>query len=635
MNLKSMLAPALLLCAAVAGASTTVNFGYVPDQADPNKISAQGTGKNQWLECAVGFDPATMPYFASLKGAKILGVRCYLRCDYKQKAQGRTTINLYEGKLSDTPTLTQKTNFLEGWNEVMFDQPYEITDPELPIYVGYRVFELMNDQSLPLVSDPNACVSGSYYVNPGRTGWNDNSAKGSLLVQAIVEIPDGADPLAAAGAVAQITGAPRIVAPEAPFAGKLYVHNFSSKPIESLTVTTSNPERAYDFSLTEPIPAFGSTVISTDIYTSAEEGTDVEITAAVTAINGSEVTPAATTATKLYVSKDNFLRVPLIEEYTSQFCVNCPFMAYYLEIAREKVGVPHVFVTHHWGFREDKFTQPVDKELEYLFFGSMGNPYATYDRTVLPGKKQIMVGANVAEWEPYVELITQAYNLPAFATINIEHSTDADGKLQVSVSGRVASGDVTADGLVYLSTYVVEDKISREGYPQSGVDSDMDEYSPSDLPEKYLHNGVIRKNLSTVELGDKLPFDSEGKFSVTYSPVDIDPKWNQDNTHIVSFIHRINKENMLDNYVLNAADSPSLSGNDSALPAVESDPEALRWIVDINGHLTITTAIHSARLFTAAGRELPLSARLTNGVYILRAQLPGGTVKTVKILVKR
>lgn len=634
MNLKSILTPALLLAAAAAGAQSTTHFGYVADNPSLEDLSSQGTNKNLWLECAVGFDPATVPYFASLKGAKITGVRCYLRCDYKQKAQGRTTINLYAGELSDSPLLSKTTNFLEGWNEVLFDEPYEITDPELPIFVGYRVFELMGPQSLPLVSYSPSGVTGSYYANPGRTGWVDNSDRGSLLVQAIVELPEGSDPMAAPGAVAQISGAPRIVAPEAPFAANLYVHNFSSSPIESFTLTTTNPDRTYDFTPAEPIAPYGSTLIPTEIYTSDEEGTDVKITACVSAINGSEVTPAATTQTTLYVSKDNFLRVPLIEEYTSQKCVNCPFMAYYLEKARENVGLPHIFVAHHSGYAYDSFTQQVDKELEYLFFGEPSNPQATYDRTILPGKKSLMNGAYVAEWEPYAELITEAYNLPAFATINVSHTTADDGQISVSVNGRVAQGDVSADGLVYLSTYVVEDKISRDGYPQIGVDANVDPTAPGDLAATYRHNGVIRRNLSTVELGDKLDFDADGNFAVTYEPFAPDAKWNPDNTHIVAFIHRINKEVPADNYVLNAADSPTLSGKNSAIPSVEAGPEALRWIVDANGRLTVTTAIHSARLFTTAGRELPLSARLTPGIYILRAILPSGAVRSERILVR-
>ncbi len=310
-------------------------------------------------------------------------------------------------------------------------------------------------------------------------------------------------------------------------------------------------------------------------------------------------------------------------------------MAYYMEIAREKVGLPHVFVSHHSGFAYDRFTQQVDKDLEYLFFGPSSNPQATYDRTVLPGKKQIMVGTSVAEWDQYVDLITQAYNLPAYATINIKHSKNADGKLEVNVSGRVKKGDVSDDGNIYLSAYVVEDNISRAGFPQAGVDYDVDITSPSDLKEKYLHQGVIRKNLCTVDLGDKLTIDDEGMFSVTYEPATIDAGWDQDNTHVVAFIHRINKDNMLDNYVLNAADSPSLSGKPASIPAIESNPEALRWVVDSNGRLTITTAIHSARLYDTAGKEIPMTSALANGVYILRAQLPTGAVKSAKILVNR
>ncbi len=615
----------LLIVPAAASAQTTGYLGFAPYEVKPNEISAQGTGKNMYLECAIKLDPAQTPYLANLKGCQIVGVRCYLRTDYKQKFKGYSTINLYEGSLEAEP-VRKPVNFTAGWNEVMFDEPYTIDDKA--VYVGYRVFELLGDQSLPLVSYRNASVTGGYYVSSDRGPWETPANRGTLLIQAIVSDPTG-KAFSSPGAVAHASQAPRIVAPDAPFEGAFYIHNFSSEPISSVTVTTDTPQRDYNIDLPSPVAAYGSALIPAEIVTGEEEGLDVALTTSVTAINGKETAPAHYSTTRLYVSHDNFIRVPLIEEYTSLQCVNCPFMAYFLEKGREAFGQPHVFVAHHSGFRYDVFTQDVDRELEYMFFGKEGNPYATYDRTILPGEVTVMIGARTADVEPYTEYISQANEIPALASVNV-NIEQIDNSITVNVSGRVKLGGQLSDRKVYLSTYLVEDNIPRgTDYLQEGVDVNMDPDAPADLFDTYKHNGVIRHNLCTSPLGDLITYDDEGNYSVSYPAVTFAEDWNAENCHVVAFLHRINKEDPRDNYVLNAGDSKPFEPASINGVTLEEGPDALRYVITPDRRLVVTTAVRAIHLYTLAGVEIDADSRLSSGVYVLHVTLPSGA-KTIR-----
>ncbi|MCM1309771.1 MAG: Omp28-related outer membrane protein [Bacteroides sp.] len=622
--LRKNILGALLLMSAAASAETVGYVGFAPLTVGINEITAQGSGKNMYLECAIKLDPTATPYLENLKGCQVVGVRCYLRTDYKQKLKGFSTVNLYEGSLEAEP-VRKTVNFTEGWNEVMFDEPYTLGGE--PIYVGYRVFELMGDQSLPVVSYKNASVSGGYYICANREEWQETTDRGTLLVQAIVSDPSG-KAFTAPGAAAHASQAPRIVAPDAPFEGAFYIHNFSYEPISSVTVNTSNPTRSYSITLPKAIPAFESALVSTDIYTGTEEGLDVALTSTVTEINGKEAPAAHLSTTRLYVSYDNFIRVPLIEEYTSLSCVNCPFMSYFLDKGRETFGQPHVFVTHHCGFRYDAFTQRVDKELEYMFFGSMGNPYATYDRTILPGQVSLMIGARTADVEPYTEYITAANEIPAIASVNVK--VDADGS--VKVDGRIKLGEKLADGKVYLSTYLIEDHIPRgTQYPQTGVDTELNPDSPADLYDTYQHNGVIRHNFCTEALGDPVSYDAEGNYSVSYPAATYAADWNKANCHVVAFLHRINKEDPRDNYVLNAGDSKPFADAGINAATLEEGPDALRYVVTSDRRILVTTAARAVRLFTLSGQEMAADAQLSRGVYLLQVTLPSGTIATRKL----
>lgn len=103
------------------------------------------------------------------------------------------------------------------------------------------------------------------------------------------------------------------------------------------------------------------------LYTGKEEDPMMGYTIAVTALDGVPADAPPATPYTLHVTHDAFLRIPLVEEFTSQMCTNCPFMAYYLDMALEDLDAPYVYISRHTGFVDDVFTHPFDKEPRVSF----------------------------------------------------------------------------------------------------------------------------------------------------------------------------------------------------------------------------------------------------------------------------
>lgn len=618
-NLLAMTAGVLLWGTSPAIADT-YNIGYCPaDVSDTENVSAQGTGENLTVEPLIRISAATMP---ALKGASITAVRCYLRTDYEQKSK-YSRISVYVGHPSDPDAvkLHKKTNLYQGWNEIELDEPVVIGDQD--VYVGYQVFENSGEQRLPIMSYSKACPAGAYILKLGTNAHKEMTANGTPFIQAVVE----ADPeaMAVPAVACAIYDVPMRVAPDADFSAGLYVKNLSSTPINSCTFTAGGRE----VELTAAIPAFGFAEIPVTPHTAATEGSDVAFPYGITAVNGTPLAAAAMSELSLFVTRDNFIRIPLLEEYTSMECHNCPYMSYWIDKTLKEYTKPVAFVTHHSGFVEDDFTQEVDRQLVKLL-GVNGNPYCTMDRSQLPTCKSVLLGTGeMGYWtKSYTQLFDYSSNLPAYASVNIEPNADNSS---VTVSGRVALGNMTSDDKVRISAYLVENHIpaSLDRYAQAGVHFDPIPDAPSDLAKNYTHNGVIRQVLNKVPLGDAFTFDSEGNYSVTYPVAPLAAECVAANCKIVAFVHRVNAEDVTDCFVLNTGISAPLGSEAGICAPTVAAPSELQLSV-IDGRIAVSTPVRSLRLFTAAGREVNPSLRQPRGIYIVRAVLPDGTTATAK-----
>lgn len=600
-------------------------YGYAPLDPVLKDLTGHGSGINNYTEALICLDPATDPLVGRLKGSKLTGVRCFLRSDYAQKSQGFSAIMLYNGSLSATP-IKQPTDFKAGWNEVLFNEPVTIGDDKL--YIGMRVFETKGSP-YPVAAYQPISIPNSYFINIARKGWNEYHDRGTLLIQAML---DAQPELFTGVAYANATGFPLVVAPDTPFDCRLYVHNLSNHPISSVEVESvagnNGGSQRQTFTFDTPIEAYGGRMVPASFTSGNTEGVAEPITLHVTRVDGKPSSSTLDGTFNLHVSKDVFTRIPLIEEFTGLTCSNCPLMAYYLDKALEEYASPYVYVARHAGFSDDVFTTEADKQILYLFGGATYNPAIMYDRTAFEGNTTPVYGVTQLDAAPYLAAIHYMMSRPAQAKVVVE-ADDTDGKMACRVSGKVSRSMLSGGEDFYLSTYLIEDSISEERYPQAGLDI---KDAPKDLHDRFAHNGVIRHIYSLRPEGDKLSFDDDANFSVSYAGIDLPADWDKNNCQVVAFVHKINKNNLKDNFVLNAG-YQRLDNLSSIGPEALADNK-VNISVSPDHRIVASVPVRELSVYNAQGERIDASSRLSPGLYVVKHVATSGYRTVRKILVK-
>lgn len=578
-------------------------YGYAPLNVAETDMALAGTNSNNFMTVAVRLDADVDPAWRGLIGNKVVGVRVYLRNEYKQRKKEWSCVNIYEGSLDATP-VEKYVDFQPGWNEVFFDTP--VTIGTEPLYVGAQVFETLGTP-MPFAAFSKGATNGGFFTRSSYDNWQDFSNRGAVLLQAIIE-GESAEAQLANTAHVSFCNAPLTVGPDQLFNCSMYVHNQSPEPLTAITFESTDGHKTYSYDIDfsdEPIEAYGGRSLSYNLYGPSITGTAVPLSVKVTKFNGQPAADAISYTGQLYVMKDAFIRIPLVEEFTSQHCVNCPFMAYFLDQAMENHNGPLLYVSHHAGFAIDRFTKKVDEELLYLFKndGSTFNPAVMYDRRVEKGSVSPIVTAKVAETQPYDDALNAAASYPAMAQVYVDTQTTADGKLQVTVHGAINRSYYEEDIPVYLSCYLCESHIPvTAAYSQEGLD---DPGAPADLAEKFHHNGIKRIVFNKENIGDRLTItptaDDTYEFSVTYDPVDVSSSWIWDNCDVIAFCHLIDKDDMNYNYVLNAGSMRMNSYLDN--------PNAITQLLNDAPHAA------ASGLYDLAGRRI-CAPNFAAGLYI-------------------
>ena len=158
-------------------------YGYAPGNVQAEEVAGLGSGMNKFVQGMTLFDPASDPALARMKGKKVVGVRCYLRADYKQAKNKRSAALASTGTVGNI-VRTQYADLLQGWNDVLFDEPLVIGDA--PIYLGVQAYETIGT-AYPLVVYTKAIVPHSCFINIGKTSWEEYTDRGTPLIMALVE----------------------------------------------------------------------------------------------------------------------------------------------------------------------------------------------------------------------------------------------------------------------------------------------------------------------------------------------------------------------------------------------------------------------------------------------------------------
>lgn len=638
MNIKRTLLSLVFALTALCGAAQTqaVYYGYSPATTpDGAEISGLGSGKNGFLSTAFCLDPASDPVVQRLKGKKIVGVRCFLRTAYEQEFDEWSYVQVIQGDIFTAKPIRKYVDFAEGWNDVYFDTPVTIGSEKL--YVGFGVNELRGS-AYPVVAYNPVSVPGSCWMKLGSDGtWTEYTDRGTPLIQAILE--DDAATDVARTAYAYVASAPLTIEPSVPVKMQVYLHNQSAESVSSLVVeakgdgdTESHP---VEVKLASPLAAYDGRVVDLSVTPGSEEGPAQQLSLTVSQLNGAATQEGRPGTSTHYVTRDAFVRIPLMEEFTEQKCSNCPYLAYYLDQAREVYAKPNLYVAHHAGYNnKDAFTTQADKDLLYLF-GDQGtyNPAITYNRSYLTGQNYpVMQAHGEPTYTNYLNDIVEAANQPAMAKVLVDADMSG-GKLRCTVHGAVNRQIVAAGTPVYLTTYFVQDSISTAEYIQDGLDADD---APADLAERFRHNGVVRKQLSTANLGDRLTFADDATFSVTYPEVEINSLWKAENMQVIAFVHYYDAANLRNNSVLNAG------GNrvNSYVSAIRQ-PETVRGtearVLAFSGadrRLHTSARVDRMEAYTVGGQRVNTGLPLAPGIYLVQLTVDGATQPAQKVMVQ-
>ena len=426
-------------------ADNHIYYGYSPRVVETEEVSGYGSGKNNFLSVGMRFSTQEDSIWSSLKGKNVLGVRVYMRAEYKQKTKKWSCVEAYEGSLINDYSQQKYVNFVEGWNEVLFDEPIVISDNDL--FLTANVFEVFGESSYPFCTIAGA--EQAFYAKAAEEDWTKTNEHGALLIQAIVEADST---IMDNSAVVTFTETPMVVNPYSQFEATLYVCNTGNTNMESVVLTLSDGDISTDYTInfTTHLPAGRATTMQYSFKAGHKTGTNVDYTLSVRKINEISAKHSYVFHKDMLVTDDSFDRVPLIEEFTSQRCQNCPFMFYFLEEAMDKwkeEGNQIAYVAHHSGFVEDKFTSGVDRELLYLFGEDDSyNPAVMYDRRVFSGEyTPVHAAKNVAESDYYYDAISTVGGVAGMAKINIDIKKNEDNEDVVKVWGLLNKNIVNSE----------------------------------------------------------------------------------------------------------------------------------------------------------------------------------------------
>lgn len=637
----------LTVWSAPAGAETVTRYGYVPDEPVTEELYYYGSSRdksNQYVECAVAFDPATDPAWARMSGYKVTGVRVYLQHPYKQKSKKRSLVSVRVNDLTSTPVATEYVNFTEGWNDVMFSTPVEITSTD-KLYLGAQVFETL-DATHPFASWRYAESRGDnckFNVrDSGKGSWTEFDNRGSLMLMALTDAPE--EVVGGAG-MAMLSDYNGIVTPGVPFKCNLRFLNRSASPVSSAEVHIQGEGTDQTLNLTfdTPVASYGYATVPVEVKAPVTEGKSVPLYTNIKSLNGQAAPSVRPVEHLLYISGEEYVRIPVLEEFTSLACVNCPLMYYYLEEAiktyRNDYEGRVIFLGRHSGFVEDYFTTQSDRALLYLFNGPTYNPALMVNRTIYGTGTTPVVGATQMSSDIYLEAIFTGVSTTSPATISVEPLNNIGAsKVGARITGQVNSAIREDIDSVRVSVFLVENNIPEPWYPQSGLDD-----APADVVEGYMHNGVIRAVYNQDPVGDRIAIDADGNFSIEYDEQAVDTEEVVPaNCELVAVLHRTDRKNIQGNYVLNGSSScygtadgsGGILGGTGGINTV-TVAEQVTFTVDGAGMIIPSRPVQWMRIYDPQGRGYPLNLTLTPGIYLVSYQAAGmKTPGSAKLIVK-
>ncbi len=509
----------------------TIALGYSNGEiAASTTLQSTGTG---WTEAAIRI-PASA--WSTYSGSAITSIKAGLvnriNCD---------TLTVWVRRSLDGDNLAQGTitrpgnpAIAKGWNEVELETPFSLEGSEGDIFVGYSLHHKANVNAVSLVEP--AMGRTSYVKLAGTDSWSDVGASGVLSIEATVIGPTVPTYDLGIGAT---TISPNPSQGVHALTIEAVVTNYGSKPVTGFTLSASTPavSSAITGKFDQEIASGATATVKFDVNPRKSTGAGDVWTVAVTQLeDGADEVAANNEATAVYT----FLRTVLVEEFTTEQCINCPTAAAKLHeaLSQPELAGRVAAVCHHSGYYTDKFTLECDNDYTWFYnnSGSMYAPAFMIDRdTEFSSSATTPVFNTPATAAQMVTLLSYEMEKPTNAMIGIAKEFNADStQVTVTINGLRNDNYVTASPRVNVQ--LTEDEVAT-----------TDQVGASGT---YYQQHLTRAYNSS--WGEPVEWSADGTFTISCT-FDLDSSWNKGNMNVVAWLYNYDSTNPANCKVDNAA----------------------------------------------------------------------------------
>lgn len=519
------------------------------------EAGASRMGVGVTISAAVGFPAADLSAFA---GAKLTTIRVGL-CTVSDDMSDMTAwvrSSLTGDVIAEVPV----ENFKSGWNDVTLPSPIAI-DGSDDLYLGFSYQQARSVKCLSFVGETHS--NGAWIGRDGQ--WEDYCSRGlgSLSIEGIIE-GEGLPKYDLSVLDMKLLRGEIVRDDSLRFSAT--VKNIASQPVGSLLFDYSvqNGVKTGQIEVKQPLgPREEATVlfgIPTENVPACINGTiDITLKIPGGVQDEDETNNNRSFDYATYEAGTDFTHRALLEEFTTEVCVNCPSGAQRIEAALDYGYHDRIIMaTHHAGYHTDWLTLPSD--VDYCWFynegGATSAPATMLDRTLTGVDKDFSPMFNPPQAQRLCERFDIALARPALV--------DVTASLSYDVASRTVSISVEGQRLEAFRHQCVEPRLTVFAV----IDS-IQAHNQTGAGEGYYHRHVTRAVLSDV-WGDVIEWADDNTFSTTFTWV-IPEEYRSEKFEAVAFVGNYDADDPTNCCIFNTARATLQSQGDAALESIGLD----------------------------------------------------------------
>lgn len=578
----------MLAAPAAAQADGQMRLSYCKGQvATSSNIGTQGENTVE----AASYIPADMvSYYQNLR---IVGINAGLASKLNVVSLTVWVRSELDGENLQEQTIDTGSGqaIVKGWNNIAFDNIGSIATDK-GFYVGYTIRQKGSCYAISAVGSDH---DGGLYVNTGSS-WEDKcgAGLGTLSIETIIE----ADNLPTFDLAATAIELPNRVQKGKTATVKLLVGNVASRTISGfdLICKVNGLEEITHHIEKEILPCSEDTITFDFAPTFDERQKNVGMTVTIDKLKEGDdinIFNNSIDATFDFVKHD-FTRITLFEEFTTEYCSNCPSAIKIINgvLAENEFADRVVALSHHSGYMTDWLTTDADIEYLRFFGGGSFSPAVMYDRYA--NGSAPAVGPESSD----AVRMNLRYRLatPANAMITAEAKGYSENKkIEVKIKGALDWNFNCSDPRITVC--LVENNIEAED--QAGASSG------------FIHQHVLRAYNEV--WGAPLEWDENDEF-VYECELAIDDSWKCEDMEVIAFVNNYDAEDI---------------NNCAVENATRCDIE---WVKGVEAADAAQKQVVSTEYYDIAGRKI--ARPVVSGVYVKADRFDDGSVVTGKFCVR-